>query len=122
MTLDRWQPGSTSWRRSGARSRRDCLHAARDEVLTLHPRTAERYKQRVAEIHAALSKGDEAAREAVELVRELIDRIVVTPTDEGEPMKLELVGNVAALLEEHPPNGGAIVAVAGPRNHLCRTR
>lgn len=66
-----------------------------DEVLTLHPRTAERYKQRVAEIHAALSKGDEAAREPVELVRELIDRIVVTPTDEGEPMKLELVGNVA---------------------------
>jgi hypothetical protein len=37
----------------------------------------------------------------VELVRELIDRIVVTPTDDGEPMKLELVGNVATLLEEH---------------------
>jgi hypothetical protein len=89
-----------------------------DEVLTLHPKTAERYKQRVADIHAALSKGDKAAREAVELVRELIDRIVVTPTD-GEPMKLELVGNVAALLEEQPRNGGAILAVAGPRNHFC---
>jgi hypothetical protein len=91
-----------------------------DKVLALHPKTAERYKQRVTDIHTALSKGDKAAREAVELVRELIDRIVVTPTDDGEPMKLELVGNVAALLEEQPPNGGAIVAVAGPRNHHYR--
>ena len=88
------------------------------QVLTIHPKTAQRYEQRVAEIHTALSKGDEAAREAVELVRELIDRIVVTPTDDGEPMKLELVGNVAALLEEQPSNTGAIVAVAGPRNHF----
>jgi len=29
-------------------------------------------------------------------------------------MKLELVGNVAALLEEQPLNGRAILAVAGP--------
>ena len=50
-------------------------------------------------------------------MRELIDRIVVTPTDDGEPMKVELVGNVAALLEEQPSNTGAIVAVAGPRNN-----
>ena len=89
-----------------------------DEVLALHPRTAERYKQRVSEIHGALSKGDNAAREAVELVRELIERIIVTPTDEGEPMKLELVGNVAALLQGQPSNTGAIVAVAGPRNQF----
>ncbi len=91
------------------------------EVLALHPATAERYKQRVADMHVALSKGDEAGREAVELVRELIDRIVVTPGDDGEPMKLELVGNVAALLEEQSPNRGATVAVAGPRNQLHST-
>jgi hypothetical protein len=60
-----------------------------------------------------------AAREAVELVRELIDRIIVTPTDEGEPLKLELFGNMAAVLEEQPSNPGAIVAAAGPRNHFC---
>jgi hypothetical protein len=89
------------------------------QVLAIHPKTAQLYERRVAEIHRALTKGDEAAREAVELVRELIDRIVVTPTDDGEPMKLELVGNVAALLEEQPSNTSAIVAVAGPRNHLC---
>lgn len=93
-----------------------------DEVLILHPKVAERYRRRVDEIHTALSKGNDAAREAVELVRELIERIVVSPTDDGEPMKLELVGNVAALLEEQPRDGGAIVAVAGPRNHRCRTR
>ncbi len=83
------------------------------EVLAIHPKTAERYGRRVTEIHTALSKGDEATREAVELVRELIDRIVVMPTDDGEPMMLELVGNVATLLEEQPSNTGAIVAVAG---------
>ena len=76
----------------------------------------------MADIHATLSKGDRAARQAVELVRKLIDRIVVTPTDDGEPMKLELVGNVAALLEEQPLNGGAILAVAGPRNYQSSSR
>lgn len=93
-----------------------------DEVLALHPATAERYRQRVAEIHVALSKGDDAGREAVELVRELIDRIVVRPGDDGEPMKLELVGNVAALLEEQSPNRGATVAVASPRNQFSQAK
>ena len=51
------------------------------DTLAYHPRIAERYRQKVADIHAALSKGDEAAREAVSLVRELIERIIVTPTD-----------------------------------------
>jgi len=59
---------------------------------------------------------DWAARSQADLRHVRIDRIVVAPTGDGEPMKLELVGNVAALLEEQPPNGGAIVAVAGPRN------
>lgn len=94
-----------------------------DEVLALHPRTAERYKQRVAEIRGALLKGDEAARGAVELVRELIDRIVVTPTDGGEPMQLELIGNVAVLLEEQPANPGALATGRGLRSCFsCRPR
>jgi site-specific DNA recombinase len=87
------------------------------DVTVLHPGAASRYRDKVADIHAALSKGDEAAREAVALVRELIDAIVVTPGEDGGPLTLDLVGNIAALLEQ-PTNAGAIVAVAGPRNHL----
>ena len=90
-------------------------------TLTFHPRIAERYRQKVADIRAALSKGDEAAREAVQLVRELIERIVVTPTDGGEPLKLELVGNISAVLAEHSGKPGAIVNDARPRNQLHST-
>ena len=86
-------------------------------ALAFHPRIAERYRQKVADIRAALSKGDEAAREAVQLVRELIERIVVTPTDDGEPLKLELIGNISAVLAEHSGKPGAIVNDACPRNH-----
>jgi site-specific DNA recombinase len=88
-------------------------------TLAFHPKIAERYRQKVVDIRGALSKGDEASREAVRLVRELIDRIVVTPTDSGDPMKVELVGNVAAILAEHNEKPGAIVNDAGPRNHFC---
>jgi site-specific DNA recombinase len=61
------------------------LAAARGSttVVELHPQAADRYRQKVADIHAALAKGDEAAREAVTLVRELIDHIVVHPAPRG---------------------------------------
>ncbi len=62
------------------------------EVLTLHPKAPNRYSAKVADIHAALAKGDAASREAVALVRELIDHIVVTPGEDGGPMRLKLMG------------------------------
>ena len=89
------------------------------DTLAYHPRIADRYRQKVADIHAALSKGDAAAREAVELVRELIERIIVTPTEPGEPLKLELLGNISVLLAEQSGKIGAIMSDAGPRNHFC---
>src|SRR5262245_46634008 len=45
------------------------------DAIALHPNAAERYRQKVAHVHAALTKGDEASREAITLVRELIERI-----------------------------------------------
>ena len=87
------------------------------DVVALHPNAADRYRAKVADIHAALSKGDEAARTAISLVRELIETITVTPCADGGPMHLELAGNLAALMAEPSGNKGAIVSVAGPRNH-----
>ncbi|MGL4397047.1 MAG: recombinase family protein [Hyphomicrobium sp.] len=86
------------------------------DVVALHPKASQRYAAKVADIHAALSKGDTAARDAIGLVRELITNIVVTPGETGQPMSLELQGDAAALIAEHPKNQGATVSVAGPRN------
>jgi hypothetical protein len=88
------------------------------DTLAYHPRIAERYRQKVADIHAALSKGDEAAREAVSLVRELIESIVVPPTEPGEPLKLELIRNISVLLAEHSSKPDAMLNDACPANKL----
>jgi hypothetical protein len=52
-------------------------------------------------------------------VRELIERIVVTPTGPGEPLKLELIGNISVLLPEQCSKPGAILNDVCPRNHFC---
>ncbi len=66
---------------------------------------------KVAEIHEALKKGDGAAREAIQLLRDLIDHIVVTPTQRPEPVGLQVVGNLAALLVDAPIGVGALKSV-----------
>jgi hypothetical protein len=67
-------------------------------VVSLHPHAAARYRQRVAEIHEALSRGNAASVEAIELVRELIGEIRVIPQSKGEPVVLEIAGDLAALM------------------------
>ena len=44
------------------------------------PKAAERYRQKVADIHAALSRGEEGDHDAITLVRSLIGRVVVHAT------------------------------------------
>jgi len=84
------------------------------DVIAVHPQASERYRSKVAEIHDALKQGDGAAREAINLLRELIDHIVVTPTQRPEPVGLQVVGNLAALLVDAPSGaGGAESMVAG---------
>jgi hypothetical protein len=62
--------------------------------MEFFPKAAERYQQKVADIHAALRKGDEGDREAVALVRSLIGRIVVDATPAPEPLGLEVEGSL----------------------------
>ncbi len=80
------------------------------DVVILHPQAAARYKAKVEHIRTALSRGDAAAREAVTLVRELIDHITATPAPENAFMRLDLTGNLAALVSDC---GSATVVVAG---------
>jgi site-specific DNA recombinase len=86
-------------------------------IVELHPQAAERYRSKVAQIHEALTKGDSASSEAIALLRELIDHIVVTPTERPAPVELRVVGNLAALLVENTPETSvAASVVAGGRS------
>jgi len=73
--------------------------------------------------------GDKAEPEAVELIRSLVDEIVLRPTD-GE-LQVDLRGDLAAILAiatnkkpagELPDGLEQVKLVAGARNHLYRTR
>jgi hypothetical protein len=89
------------------------------DVVELHPQAAESYAAKVAEIHAALSRGDAAGHEAIALVRELVTRVRVIPTCRREAVGLEIAGDLAKLLNvnEKGPIGMAKL-VAGACNQL----
>jgi site-specific DNA recombinase len=83
-------------------------------VVVLHPNLAEVYRQKVARLEEALNKPDVRA-EAAEILRSLIDRIVLRPRSEGDGMAAELVGDLAAILamcasggskDKRPGSGG----------------
>lgn len=87
-----------------------------DQTLALHPRAAERYHRKVEQIRDALSKGDEAGNAAVRMVRELITKIIVTPTPKGKEMPLVIEGDLAAMLGlEHAANEKSVVMVPPSR-------
>jgi hypothetical protein len=75
--------------------------AERPDAIELHPEAAERYRAKVADIHVALKSSGAASREAIAIVRDLIDHILVTPTQRPDPVDLTVVGNLAALLSEN---------------------
>ena len=73
------------------------LAEAEEPPALLHPEMATYYRQQVAELHAALQEESEAKRlKAAEVLRSLIDRIVLTPED-GE-LKIDVVSDLAGIL------------------------
>lgn len=88
---------------NNAQAKREALErqlrlADHPDVAVLHPQAAAAYRQKVALIQEALARGDSAALEAVALVRGLVSEIRVTPRP--NQMDLEVVGDLAALLEQ----------------------
>ncbi len=70
-----------------------------DPPALLHPNMADHYHREVAELHAALA--DEKRRmEAVEIIRALIDKIVLTPVKKNgrKTMAIDLHGHLAGIL------------------------
>ena len=86
-------------------------HMHTREIVSLHPQAAARYREKVAEIHDALSCGDAAA---LALVREMITEIRLIPRGKGEPAGLEIVGDLAAqMTTERDANAVAVAVGAG---------
>jgi site-specific DNA recombinase len=97
-------------------------------VIRLHPNAAEIYRRKVAELELALND-DSIKAEAAEILRALIDRVVLIPT-EGAPdgIDAQLYGELATVLALSDPDkqklpaagavGSQLSVVAGARNHL----
>jgi hypothetical protein len=97
-------------------------------VVAFHPGLPALYRQSVEQLQTALQ--DEALRrDAMAILRTLIEKVIVTPTEAGIDVALygEL-GALMALAEAHKDGrpgslkpGRSLSVVAGARNHLYRT-
>ena len=102
------------------------LDAADEAPPLLHPSMTDLYRSKVEELAAALQRED-TRPEASEILRGLIDSIVLTP-EKGQ-LRIELRGNLAAMLaaaqqtKRSPTTGDLLVPVqlvagAGNRRYL----
>lgn len=102
------------------------LEASR--VVTMHPRLADAYRKRIAELSAALEGPSTLRAEAKQALRGLVERIVVYPKAEGRGVELELHGRLAQIIrfaqkKKAPAEAEAdctVVMVAGARSRLSR--
>lgn len=97
----------------------------------LHPNMAHQHHREIDRLHEALSD-DEHRHEAVEIIRGLVDRIVLQPAPDGasETIAIDLEGNregilsLSAQTKKPSKTDGdfeeSIELVAGARNHRYR--
>jgi acyl-CoA dehydrogenase len=100
--------------------------------VLIHPRLPDLYRRKVAELERVLDGPDR--EEAMELIRSMIDRVVLTPRACGSRLDAVLYGDLAAILSacdgaqngKRPtacePAGRQLSVVAGTRSHLYRTK
>ena len=91
------------------------LETADEAPPLLHPEMAELYRQKVTTLADALEH-PETRTEATEVLRGLIDAIVLTPAEDG--LRIEPKGNLAAMLgatvqsKRSPENGDLLLQVS----------
>jgi len=100
----------------------------------LHPKLAEIYRSQVARLHETIAH-ESTRDEAIELLRGLIDRVLLHPGNGGP--EIELIGEIGGMVElgMHKDSNAAreraavsevfrssVKVVAGKRNQLYRTR
>ena len=74
-------------------------------VVALHPKVATNYRRQIEALNEALAD-PEARFEAIPALRNLIDRIVVTPNPRGRGVLLDVEGRLAAILDLASGNAG----------------
>lgn len=66
-------------------------------VVALHPGISEQYRQQVTKLNEALADPN-ARKEAGQVIRALIDRIILTPAKEGRGVDIEVKGKLASIV------------------------
>ena len=97
------------------------LKRSEEEQVLLHPGMGAFYRQQVANLAEALN-AEENRAEAAEVIRSLVDRIIMTPNDNGQ-LEIDLHGDLAGILsmaankdrplEESDPSVQQVKMVAG---------
>ncbi|MBN8552150.1 MAG: zinc ribbon domain-containing protein [Caulobacterales bacterium] len=74
------------------------LETTQDAPVLVHPNMAHRYKVQIQNLMGALN--DPGHRdEAGQILRQLIDRIVFTPTGDKSALAIDLIGDLAGILQ-----------------------
>ena len=93
-------------------------NARRPSVVRLHPNAAEIYRRKVADLELALND-DSIKAEAGDLLRSLIDRVVLTPAaDAPDGIDAQLHGDLAAVLALSEPEQQKLPAVGAVGSQL----
>lgn len=74
------------------------LPATQPDVVVPHPQAASRYRGIIERLEHELRAEDATATRAIEIVRSLIRNVCVIPTPGRKPVRLELQGDLAAMI------------------------
>ncbi len=73
------------------------LDGQKEEAVIFHPNMADQYHKEIRNLVTTL-KEPSTRTQAATLLRSLIDRIVLTPTADGESLTVDLIGDLAGIL------------------------
>ncbi|GJL99921.1 MAG: resolvase [Methyloligella sp.] len=75
----------------------EILENIEEAPVIFHPNMADRYHEEVSGLIKALNNQDHR-EEAAELIRALVDKIVLTPTEDNTGLSVDLIGDLAGIL------------------------
>ncbi|MEM1150013.1 MAG: recombinase family protein [Pseudomonadota bacterium] len=86
----------------------EILERVEEAPVIFHPNMADRYHEEVSELIDSLSSL-EHREEAASLLRDLIDKIVLTPNEDSTDLNIDLMGDLAGILTVATRNNVALV-------------